>query len=592
MRRIGNIFCYAILFLLIGGSQALIHAQNTLSVEATVSETTLYSGERLQLDITISGDFSNVNRPELPSFSGFNLLNSTPSTSRSISYVNGVTKSSYTYSYYLSPQGEGNYKIPSVSIEVDGKKYQTDPINIKVVNRQDAAKSGSSNSQPDIFLRLKVSNARPVAGEQLIASVVLLFKEGLEVRSYQPIPGWKAEGFWKEELASIDNPEVESTIINGVRYRSARLLQFSLFPTKSGKLTISPYQVRVAVRSASRRDDPFSSFFGGFGSNQREVELESDPVSISVAPLPEPDSINYIGAVGSFQISRSISTSQAKAGESIEIETTISGTGNVPLINKPEYDFPEGLQVYEPQENSNIKRSNQSISGSKTYTDVVVARTPGNLTIPETTVAYYDPGRNAYVSETLPAKTITIERNPDAASATNQTQSFSLQPITGLASWISPQPEPLSSYWWFWAGILLPALAFGFAYWQKTYRDKMSSDRDFARSQKAAQKAQDRLDEALAYAKEDRTADAYNALQKGLTGFIGDRLGLPEAGLSIEQYITALQEENVNNDLIKNVRMLLNKCATINYAPESSQDYLKSHVGLAESIIQKLKKEL
>lgn len=590
MKRIGKtcstVFLFCFLFLL----QVPALAQPSVSVEATVSNNVIYAGERLKLDITISGDFNEVSRPSLPDFSDFQLLNNTPSTSRSISYSNGVTRSSYTYSYYLSPNGPGNFTIPSISISVDGENYQTEPIDIEVTNRQQTANEDSG--QPDIFLRLNVSDSRPVTGEQIIANVVLYFKDGLEVRSYQPIPGWKAEGFWKEELETNGRPQVESTILNGVRYQTAKLLQFALFPTKSGELTISPYQIRAAVRSASRRDDPFGSFFGSFGSNQREMDLKSDPVTITVEPLPENRDSTYIGAVGSFDISREVSTQEVVTGQSIEVKTTISGIGNIPLINKPNFDFPDGMEVYEPQEQTRINRRNQRISGTKTYTDVVLARTPGQFTLPEARLAYYNPARSQFVVETLPARTIRVEPNPDAENGINQPQSFSLQPITGLASWVSPSSNALSDYWWFWAGLILPGLALALAYWRKQYQDKMKTDRNFARSQNAAQKAHERLNQAMEYSKEGDISEAYNKLQKAVTGFIGDRLGLPEAGLSIEQYISALQEQNVNEDLVKNVRLLLNKCATINYAPDNSEPYLKSHVGLAESIIEKLKKEL
>lgn len=592
MRKIGNTCYIRFLFLwVVLGFYSNASAQPSFSVEATVSETTVFSGERLQLNITISGDFSEVNRPSLPEFTGLQLLSNTPSTSRNVSYSNGVTRSSYTYSYTLSAQQTGKFTIPPVHISVDGSEYETDPIDITVVDRNQATE-GNAGSQPDIFLRMNISDARPVLGQQLLANVVLYFKEGLEVSSYQPIPGWKAEGFWKEELDNGERPQVQSTIINGVRFRTAQLLQFALFPTKSGELTISPYEVRVSVRSATQRDDPFSSFFGGFGNNRRQVELKSDPVSVNVTSLPDASGVNYIGAVGAFRITRDIKVDEPKVGESIEVETSISGTGNITLINKPEYEFPDGLEVYEPQENAHINRTNQRISGTKTYTDVIIARTPGTFTIPETKLAYFNPSQNEYVIETLPARTFTVATNPNATTNTNQPQSFSLQPVTGLATWVSPREPALWSLWWLWAGLLIPLAALAIAYWQKTYRERMRTDHTFARSQKAEDLARERLKDALDHSENARIKEAYNALQKALTGFISDRLGLPEAGLSIEQYVSALEKHDVNSDLVKNVRMLLNKCATINYAPNASHDYLKSHVGLARSIIDKLKKEL
>ena len=67
---------------------------------------------------------------------------------------------------------------------------------------------------------------------------------------------------------------------------------------------------------------------------------------------------------------------------------------------------------------------------------------------------------------------------------------------------------------------------------------------------------------------------------------------MPEAGLSNQDYIQALKEKGVEKNLVKNVRMLLDKCASISYAPNTTHAYLKSHVGLAESTLEKLQKVL
>lgn len=567
-------------------------AQSSATVNATVSETTIYTGERISLSIEVSGDFNNVSRPRLPRFQGFRLLSNNPSTSRSYSFVNGRSSSSYTYSYYLIAQDKGSYQIPPVSIEIDGEEYKTDPIAIKVVDRNTSATNPSTQARPDIFLQLEVSDTTPVPGQQLIANIVLYFKEGLEVSSYQPIPGWKAEGFWKEELENSNRPRAKSVILDGIRYRKARLMQLALFPTKTGELTISPYQIIVSARSASSRDDPFSSFFGGFGNNRRQVELETDPVDIDVQPLPDIADGRYMGAVGSFDINREVNARRALVGESIEIKTTIKGTGNIPLISKPKYNLPDGLEIYEPQETSSLNRRNEQIGGSKTFTDVVIARTPSTFTIPEEKLAYFNPVQNRYVTETLPAFTFTVERDPNAIASSEQSVSFSVQPITGLAAWVSPHSSELWSHWWFWAGVIIPLIVLGVGYWQKTYRDKMHTDTAFARSRKAAELAEERLNTAIHVSEQGNIKEAYNTLQKALTGFIGDRLGLPEAGLSNQEYIAALDREGIDPNLTKNVRMLLDKCATVSYAPDTSHDYLKSHVGLAQSILEKLKKKL
>jgi len=595
MRKIGKAFYtvgFVLVFVLLGSPFSW--AQSNVSVEASLSQTTIYTGERVSLSIEISGNFNNVSRPELPQFENFRLLSDNPSTSRSYSYVNGQSTVSYTYSYYLIAQKKGEYQLPPVSVSIDGETYATDSIPVNVIDQDDSATSGDSSGQPDIFLKLEVSDKKPVTGQQVITDVILYFRDGLEVNSYQPVPGWKAEGFWKEELENTGRPRAESTVLNGIRYRKARLLQFSLFPTKSGELEISPYKIVVAVRSARSGNDPFSSFFSGFGSNQREVELSSDPITVDVQPLSPTDDATYIGAVGNFDISRSISTSNALVGESIEIETRVRGSGNIPLISKPNYDLPEGLEIYEPQENTRLNRRNSTISGSKSFTDVIIARSPGNYTIPAKTVSYFNPSRAQHITTTLEPLTFSIDENPEAIATSGNSGEIPVSPITGLASWIviSPNPADLLEIWWFWPGLIIPLLIVGFAYWRKSYAEKMQTDTAFARSVKASDKAQQRLKKAIEISEQGDIKQAYNLLQKAITGFISDRLNMPEAGLSNQDYIEALKEQDIEENLVKNVRMLLEKCATISYAPNTTHAYLKSHVGLAESTLEKLQKVL
>lgn len=590
MKKIGKFFCATgFLVSLLALLTFRAAGQSSVSVEASISETTIYSGERVNLSIKISGDFNNVSRPDVPDFKGLRLLSNTPSTARSYSFVNGKSSTSYTYTYSLIAQDKGSYKIPPISITIDGDEHKTEPINVKIIDRNESANS-SGSQKPDIFLRMEVSDKKPVTGQQIISNIVLYFKDGLEVNSYQPVPGWKAEGFWKEELQNDDRPQATSTVIDGVRYRRARLLQFSLFPTKQGNLEISPYKIIVAVRSARSSDDPFSSFFGGLGNNQRQVQLETDPVTVNVQSLPADNSGEYLGAVGDYTISRDISPKNASVGESIEIKTTVRGVGNVSLVTKPDYQLPDGLEVYEPQESSDLNRKNHQISGTKTFTDVVIARSPGHYSIPGKKVSYFDPSKEKYITTTLSPLEFDVKANPNAAASTGNSNAFPVQPITGLATWITPTTSSLFAHWWFWVGIILPFALLGVAYWQKSYAEKMNTDKGFARAQLASEKAHERLDKAIELSEQGNIKQAYNMLQKALTGFISDRLTLPEAGLSNQEYIKALEDEGIERNLVKNVRMLLDKCASISYAPDTSHAYLKSHVGLAESTLDKLKK--
>ncbi|HLR76609.1 MAG TPA: BatD family protein [Balneolaceae bacterium] len=590
MKKIGKAWFLAFLAgLFLNSFAAEADAQNNVTVEATVSEATVYEGEQIKLNITVSGDFSDISMPDLPNIPGFRVISSTPSTSRRFSYVNGVSKTSYTYTYYLAAQKKGAFTIPPISIKVDSKAFTTQPIEVEIINR--SRKATGDTGESDIFLKLEIADKTVVPGEQIIANIVLYFKDNMQVRTYQPVPGWKAAGFWKEQLNNAERPEVKSLTLNGVRYNKARLLRVALFPTKTGELTVSPFQVNVVAYSAPAERNPFSSFFGNSGA-RKQLELTTDSVTIKVNPLPRDSSSDFTGAVGSFNMQREISADTVKIGETLEIKTTISGTGNIPLLEKPNYNLPDNLELYEPKSDENIDRSGAKIKGSKTFTDLVVPRNAGSITIPASTISWYNPAKQKFIEKKLPAKTVYVNASGLASTNPSNEAENDVSPITGLVNWGKPEQKDLISNWWLWAGLLLPVLILALAYRKKYYDQKMRNDYSFARSQKAAEAARQRLHEAVDHAENQRMKQAYNSLQKALTGFIADKTKLPEAGLSIEQYIEELEVQGVNEDLIKNVRMLLNKCATVNYAPDSSAGYLKSHVNLAKSIIKKLKREL
>ncbi len=554
-----------------------------VSVSASLTETNIYSGEMVTLKITVSGETLNsIERPQMPPVDGLRWLPNNVGSSQSFTYKNGRPNISYSYDYQFVAQNPGSYTFPSLTVHVNNQKFETNVIKFKILDPKDIGTEDADRA-PDIYVRLEPSNKQPVVGEQVIADVVLYFKSEVEVSSYQATPGWKAEGFWKEEFETRQQARTTSTIINGIRYQRARLLQYALFPTKSGKLTLSPFDIIVQVRQRNRQRDIFS-----FGLGSERLELSTLPVEVDVQPLPELANATFSGGVGKFSITRSIKPSKAYVGESVEIVTTISGEGNIPLIVKPEYDYPETLELYNPQESSTINRTNSVISGQKTFTDIVIARTEGSFSIPAQTLAYYNPVSDSYTNITLPALSLTAERDPRAITPSVNELRLNVEPITGLAKWSSVQQQPLSSKTWVWLLLVSPLFVLGVAYGVKTYSDKMNSDTAFARSQKAKDKAFAEL--ALAGDQEDLKQGYYH-IQKALTQFISDKLNLPKAGLSTDKIVAAL-EAKAGNTIALDVKRILDKCDTIAYAPNATQEAMSTDIHKTEELIKSMGKLL
>lgn len=595
MRRIGNsvagrfYFLSLILWLIPFGNLTL--AQQDFQLQATVSENKIFIGEQFNLRVEVSGSsMRDVSLPVVPNIDGIGLLSQTPSRSSSISIVNGRTTTSTTYSYALIARETGFFTIPPVTIEIDGEQYRTEPIEVEVIEKGQLSDDGR-RQLPDIYLEVEVDEQNPVPGQQIIASIELFFKEGIEVTSFQPNAGWRTDGFWKEELQNIRQPQAESVIRGGVRYRTATLIRYALFPTRSGELTLSEFPLNVGIRTQTARNDPFGSFFGSAGS-QRRVTLESEPLTVDVRNVPPAPNALSINAVGDLSVERTLMNDNVTVGETIELTTRVRGEGNIPLVRNPEYNFPDNLEQYTPEESSNIERRGLTISGEKVFTELLAPRAPGEYEIPSERVAIFDPNNGNYEFVNLPALRFTVQPGGNPQNAISSGDRYRIEPVTGLAVWDEAASESIFSRIWFWILLILPFAALIGAVRKKRLLMKLSTDKEFARAHRAEQVAQERLSHARSIVDEAEPKEIYNILHKALFGYLADKFHLPEAGLSDDELIREIRGSNISEAHQSQIKKILDKCATISFAPSGDRTDYRSDIIKTEKLISELNEEL
>ncbi len=568
--------------------------EQDFQITASVSENRVFIGEQFSLSIEISGSsMRDVSLPVIPEINGVRVLSSTPSRSTSISIINGRTTTSTTYAYTLIARESGNFTIPPVTVEIGGEQYASNSLNVEIIERGQLSQEGRQQL-PDIFLEVELDVSNPVPGQQIVASLVLYFKQGIEVSSFQPTAGWRTDGFWREELQNIRQPQAESVVLDGIRYRSATLMRYALFPTRSGELTISGFPMNVGMRTQPSRNDPFGSFFGS-GANQRRVTLESEPIVLNVRPLPTAENALTMNAVGDLRMERRLSANRVEAGETLELITRIEGTGNIPLIRKPAYTLPDGIEHYTPQESSNIERRGLTIQGNKTFTELIAPRSPGTYEIPAERVAVFDPAARRYRTINLPA--LTFEAVPSAntqLASVADLRPVRLQPVTGLAVWNNTEPSsrPVFSTIWFWFLLILPGVAVIAAFKQRRLMLLLQNDKDFARSHHAYDRAAGRFQHARKLVDSGDAKEIYNTLHKTVIGFITDRMALPEAGLSDVEILEKVKEKSLHNDTFRLLKNILDKCATISYAPAGDRSDFRTDIIKTEKLIEELREQL
>lgn len=570
-------------------SAGLNTSQQQVKATATVNNSRVFVGERFILTLEVSAPrLQNVRRPSLPDLEGVTILSRTPTSTSSFSVVNGVSTATNGFRFTLEATNEGTFTIPPIEIEVDGEIYLTNELAISIQSRAQLQQQGR---QDDIYLRLELSNEQPFAGEQINAQVVLYYKSEINVISYQPSAAWRTEGFWLERVTDERGPRAETVIIDGMQFRRAVLMSYVLFPTRSGNVNIGQYSVNATVRQTSRFGDT-SRFFDGAGRSQRTIRLQSEPVELNVRPLPTPQPPGFTGAVGQFQVSRSIENPEVIIGEPLEIETRFSGTGNVMLIDQPAFDFPEGFENFRPVEQTEVNKSPAGVSGSKTFTNVLIARRVGQYVLPAADISWFNPQLRRYQSTRLPAVELAILRDENQEFTFVDERRIRVSPATGLVRWFVEDDTQLTSRLWFRFLMVLPFFILIPAWIVRRRNDRLSSDIRYARSKNAMKRAEEHLGASSLFAAEQNYKDAYRMLHKSVAGYIADKQNLPETGLSDTYLISTIREKGAPQPLLSRMDALFKTMTDISYSPGSGSTTYAKDREEAQTIIKELKKVL
>jgi hypothetical protein len=526
---------------------------------------------------------------KLPDLGNFRMM-SGPNQSSSMQFINGAVSSSVSYSYVLAPKEIGKFTIGSASIDVGGKTYHSNPISLEVVKgspkpKQQAAAPDDISGQigDNLFLRATVSKTHIIQGEQVNLAYKLYSRVSLlDVREDKAS---NLVGFWGEELERPKDAPPAVEVVNGKQYRVFTIKQMALFPTQSGTLEISPMALKANVQVQTRRSlDPFDSFFSNPFGRSAVVDIKSEPVKIKVDPLPPGAPLDFKGAVGKFAMSTAVDKKSTRTNEPVTLKVTISGTGNIKLLESPAVELPSDFEQYSPKVSDNISRPEGLVSGSKTFEYLLIPRYPGLKVIKPVTFSYFDLGKKEYVRLRSPQIELNVEQGaaspaPLVAGGSQEDVRLLSQDIrfikVGQTAFLRPG-EHLYSTPGFIVLLLLPLAALAGAFVYSRQRQAVLQDQVGYRNRKAMKVAQKGLKQAAYLLKESagtpntkQRLRFYAEVSRALWKYLGDKLNIPQADFSVEGAIAGLSRRDVGADLQQSLRMVLESCDMARFAPTS-----------------------
>lgn len=562
---------------------------------ATVDRTTVGQYDRFQVYFTFNGENVNsVSNFRPPAFTGFRVL-SGPNQSTSMQIINGKVSGSLTFSYILQPINIGEFTITQASVDYDGKSYKTNPLKIKVEKgtpQQQKESTGGYTEEElakNVFIVAETNKSRVLLGEQVNVTYKLYTKLNIASPQITKLPQY--EGFWAEEMEPTQNISFDIGMYKGERFRVATIKRVALFPTKTGSLKVSPFQlnVPVIVKKKKTGNDIFDEFFNDsfFGRSETiQYEARSNTLKIEVDPLPSsnvPASFN--GAVGNFNFKVELDKNRAVTNESLTLRMTVSGSGNIKLLKLPELQLPAGFEKYEPKVYDNVNKGSV-ISGQKIVEYLIVPRTPGEKEIPPIEFSYFNPSTKRYVTDKSQLFKISVikgegQYEPLAGGYSKEdvkllsedirfinTSDFDLERKQEI-SLIKP---------WFWISFAVPLIALFTALGIQKRQNKIYGNVQLMKYQKAERAAKLRLKTAKRALDANQVSNFYSELSLALYGYLEDKLGIQKSDFTLELALEKLNQGKVAQELIDRVKAIAEKCEFVRFAPQGETSASASEI--------------
>lgn len=593
-------------------------AQNVIRVEApdvvAVNEqfnvTFIIEGEKSPSDFRWSSgdDFQLVWGPQKGS-------------SSSIQIINGKRSSSHqtTFTYILIPKATGTFQLPVATALLSGDRISSTQASIQVVS--DGASSSQSSGQNggkssgggqtsstgsgeissnDLFMRLSLSRTEVVIGEPITATLKIYQRANVVGFENAKFPTFN--GFWSQETYVPNNIEFKRESLDDKIYNTAVLRTYVLIPQQSGTITIDPAELvcLVNIRTApSTSNSLFDSFFQDEYRTIRK-RVTTPAVKVKVNPLPAGQPASFGGGVGNFGISARLTTDNLKTHDAASLVITVSGRGNVALLEEPKVNFPPDFEVYDTKTTENTDKSNGGTSGSKSFEYPFIPRSHGDFTIDPVEYSYYDVNAGKYVTlrtEPLHVK-VAKGKGGDSTPVTTVNSGVERKDVKSLADdirFIFTGKPGLSGSGSFFVGsvffwILLALMILGATSVYLAFRKVAAMRADVAgtKNRRATKMAQKRLKLAGEYLDKNLYTAFYEELHKALIGFVSDKLNMDMSEISKDNIASALTEGGVSEEQTKAFTDLLDACEFARYSPDGGNEAMRSHYDAALKVISSI----
>lgn len=402
------------------------------------------------VEVAFEASNADVSNVRVPDFADWNVMGG-PMQMQSSSNINGVSSTTISIKYYLSPKKAGKLTIPGAAATINGKQVTSNAVVVSVSSKpaKDPQQSAMSvQSSPfaglfdhdiapspqadddlefyinenanidkiindNVFIKAKLDKTVSYMGEVLLIEYKLYSRVMMdaEVKKFPMF-----SGFSTIDLMDAHYGSSAFEMLNGKRYRVQSIRKLQIYPLQSGTLTIDPLQLSANC-----------NFMYKHNSRLIKVNktISSQPIPIEVLQFPSDSSAgNFTGAVGIFDLRTQPVGRTIKRQEAIKVVVQVSGQGNWSMVQKPVINWPEGLEVFEPKIEERLDSQAVPIRGEKFFIYTISTNKPGQIKLPEAKFTYFNPEQKKYETKTVQLPVLNVSNDVMVNSGFNENESM------------------------------------------------------------------------------------------------------------------------------------------------------------------------
>ena len=350
------------------------------TVKASLNASVVYEGDIVNFTITAEG--KQIDFPKIQEIDGVPIVRT--SSTESITVINGKMQRETSKIYQI--RASKPLKIPSFKVIADGKEYETDLLELKVL-KPTTTKQGSQ-----FMVELSVDKNESYVGEAI--NLTISFKSKINARADQIQLGEpKLENFWVKKNEKVNHSSQGEYIVQSLTYK--------LFPQKAGTYTIPIMETLVGQIERRRQRNNFFNdpFFNGLTQKLNWQKIYSNSLKLTITPLPE-----GLELYGNYQIQASVDSQRVQANKPVNLTLSVKGEGNIDDVKKFDLSV-NNVIIYADDPQISSKEIHEIYQGLFKQKIVLIA--DQNFTIPSLSLKFFD--KKSKKVKTVTTKPIEIE---------------------------------------------------------------------------------------------------------------------------------------------------------------------------------------